>query len=562
MRNGLTHIICLLVLGQFPWHVSMGQDISLSNPVETIAFHTDRSLYISGENICFSATVMTENLARGKTLSKVLYIEIINQNKDQIIEEKFLVSDAVCTGTFEIPRDLSTGVYYIKSYTKYMRNFGPGSFSYHKIWVLNPFEGSVQIEDHDENDQQTGTYMASPYNEKDGFHIETDSEVYKPADSIVIRIIPKIHPDSLKSACMSVVPSHSFDPETMVFNGNRKPVDGPVYAPEYQGITLTGLLLDNDSRLPLPSRQLELSILGYPCDFMAVYTNSAGRFFFPLPEIRGQETVFISTRSIDSITPSILVDNDFSPQSVDMPYQSFILSEDEKTTALNLARNQQIAEQYTPASDTSTNEGEYYGDTAFYGKPTETLNIDDYIQLQTLEDYFNELPYMVKVRKLHAKKYLKISGSNPATQIYEPLVLMDMIAVHDIDAILSVSSRLISHIDIINEPYVKGNITYGGIISIFSRSNDFAGIDLPQSGIFIRYDFLSASMPEAGGNGDPHMPDARNTLFWDGNLQITGDTPQEISFLSGHSKGQYDIVLQGVMQNGERFFQRVTFKVE
>lgn len=562
MKNVITHIIFLLMLSQFPGHVSMGQDISHFNHDEEIGFYTDRSLYISGENICFSATIITKNSAREKTFSKVLYVEIINQKNDQIIGEKFLVSNAICTGFIKIPPDLSTGIYYIKSYTKYMRNHGPGSFSYHKIKVLNPFESSIQIEDHDVNDQQTGTYISSGISENDVFHIETDRDVYKQSDSIVIKIIPEIHRDSLKSACLSVVPSHSNDPETILINSSRKQTKDLVYMPEYQGITLTGLLLDNNSRLPLPSRQLELSILGDNYDFISVYTNSAGRFFFPLPELRGQETVFISTRSTDSIMPSILVDNDFSPLSIDMPYQSFMLSENEKVTALNLARNLQISEQYTPDNDTLTDEIENHGDRAFYGTPTETLNIDDYIQLQTLEDYFNELPYLVKVRKLQGKKYLKIMGSSSGIQIYEPLVLMDMIAMYNIDAILSVSSRHISHIDIINEPYVKGNITYGGIISIFSKSNDFAGIDLPQWGIFIRYDFLSGSMPVICGPGDRHMPDARNTLFWNGNLQITKDAPQEISFLSGHSQGKYDIILQGVMQNGKRFSQIVTFRVE
>lgn len=552
----------MLMLGQFPGNVAMGQDINHLNRVEAVAFHTDRSLYISGENICFSATIVTENPQRDKTLSKVLYVEMINQKNDQIIGEKFLISNAICTGIIKIPRDLSTGIFYIKSYTKYMRNFGPGSFSYHKIKVMNPLESSVQIEDHDENDQRTGKFISSGIIENHMFDIETDRNVYKQSESVVIKIIPKIHPDSLKSACISVVPSHSSDTETMLLNNRRKQQDTLVYMPEYQGITLTGLLLDKNSRLPLPSTQLELSILGADYDFISVYTHSSGRFFFSLPDHWGQETVFISTKSTDSIVPSILVDNDFSPQSVDIPYQSFMLSENEKVTALNLARNYQIAEQYKPDSDTLSEEPEYHGDLTFYGKPTETLIIDDYIQLPTLEDYFIELPYLVKVRKLHGKKYLKMMGSSPGIQIYEPLVLMDMIAVHDIDAILSVSSGLISHIDIINEPYVKGNITYGGIISIFSKNNDFAGIDLPQSGIFIRYDFLSAWMPAVRGTWDTHVPDARNTLFWDGNLQIVKDTPQEITFLSGRSRGQYDIILQGVMQNGESFSQIDTFKVK
>ena len=562
MKNILPHIIFLLMLSYMPEHVSMAQKLSHLNHHEEIGFFTDRSLYISGEDICFSATIITENSPQDKTLSKVVYIELINQNNDQIIGEKLLVSNAICTGLITIPPDLSTGIYYLRSYTKYMRNYGPGSFNYHKIRVLNPFEGSIQLDDHDVNNQPNGTFLSSGNNENHVFHIETDRDVYGQSDSIVIKIIPEIQRDSLKLACISVVPSHSSYPETILTISRRKQYDSLMFVPEYQGITLTGLLQDNTSGQALPSRQMELSILGDNYDYISVYTNSDGRFFFPLPELMGQETVFISTQSTDSILPSILVDNDFSPLSIDMPYQSFKLSEKEKITALNLARNLQISEQYTPGSDTLKDEIENHGDSVFYGIPTETLNIDDYIQLQTLEDYFNELPYLVKVRKLQGKKYLKIIESSPGIQIYEPLILMDMIAMYDIDAILSVSSKQISHIDIINEPYVKGSITYGGIISIFSKSNDFAGLDLPQCGIFISYDFLSGSKPAINGSGDGHTPDARNTLFWNGNYQITKDAPHEISFLSGHSQGQYDIILQGVMQNGKRFSQISTFRVE
>jgi len=562
MKNVLPHIIFLLMLGPFPGHVSMGQDESYPNPLEVIAFCTDRSLYISGENIRFSATIITDNSPHENMFSNILYVEVIDQKNNQIIGEKFLVSNAVCTGHIQIPPDLPTEIYYIKSYTKYMRNFGPGSFSYHKIRVLNPFESTILVKDLDEDDQQTENFISSGKNENDVFHVETDRDVYRQSDSIEIKIIPEIHFDSLKSASIAVVPTHSSDPEDFITNDRGELSPGLMYLPEYHGITLTGILLDSISNVPLPSRQLELSILGDQSDFISVFTNSASRFFFTLPKLTGQITLFIGTAITDSVIPSILVDNDFSPLSIDLPYQSFHLSADEKITALNLARNVQIAEQYSSDSNKSSDEPEIQGDRSFYGIPTETLNIDDYIQLPTLEDYFNELPYLVKVRKLHGKKYLKIMGTSPGIQIHEPLVLMDMIAMYDIDAILSASSNQISHIDIVDEPYVKGNITYGGIISIFSKNNDFAGIDLPQSGIFIRYDFLSGSMPAVHGPEDSHAPDVRNTLYWNGNLQITTEAPEAISFAAGHSQGKYDIVLQGVMQNGKRFSQIVTFRVE
>ena len=561
MKITIQHIILLLMLGQFLGTVSMAQEYGHTETFEAIDFFTDRSVYISGENICFSAIIMTNNSPGEKVLSKVLYVELITQKSDQILGQKFLVLDAVSTGYIKVPQNLSTGIYYLKSYTKYMRNFGPGSFTYHKIKVLNPFEGTVQAINSARNDRHKGSFFKTISCENHLFRLETDREVYGPLDSITISIDPNIRKDSLLLACISVVPSHTSHPKFLV-NGSTNHGNSLAYLPEYRGITLTGLLMDDDAKHPLPSRQLELSILGDRNDIISVYTDSAGRFFFPLPKLMGQKTVFIGMTGADSIMPSILVDNDFSTLSVDLPYEPFMLSEVEKLASLKLARNLQVYQQYLPGSVPSKQAIGVSAESAFYGTPTQTLNIDDYIQLQTLEDYFNELPYLVKVRKIRGKKYLKVLGSSPTIRIYEPLVMMDMIALYDIDAILSVSSKQISHIDIINEPYVKGNITFGGIISIFSENNDYAGLDLPRGGIFINYDFLSGSEPVINHTGGDHTPDARNTLYWNGNLSFRKEATQKITFLTGHSLGEYDIVLQGVMKSGKRFLQIFSFGVE
>jgi hypothetical protein len=312
----------------------------------------------------------------------------------------------------------------------------------------------------------------------------------------------------------------------------------------------------------LPSKKVDLTIFGKYSDFISVHTNSKGRFFFSLPYITGQANIFISTEKSDSIIPSILVDNDFCPYPVNIPYRRLTFSETEQITALNLLRNFQITRLFADESLQMTKEsGNNYPDP-FYGDPVTKLNINDYVQLPTLEDYFNELSYLVKIRKFQGKKYLKIQGSRPEIDIYQPLILIDMVVVYDIDLILPLSSNSISHIDIINEPYVKGNAIYGGIVSIISKNNDFGGINLPPSGAFITYDFLSNSTPVIKSSTADNIPDARNTLYWNGNLIISDDSTNEISFLTGNSQGRYDIILKGVLQNGTVFSQVFSFKVE
>ncbi len=69
---------------------------------------------------------------------------------------------------------------------------------------------------------------------------------------------------------------------------------------------------------------------------------------------------------------------------------------------------------------------------SFYGEPTELLVIETYIDLPTLEDYFSELAGAVKVRKSQGKKHFRFASTRPEMTIYDPLVLIDWVAVNDI----------------------------------------------------------------------------------------------------------------------------------
>jgi hypothetical protein len=538
------------------------------NPVfagsaERIILFTDRSLYVAGEYICFSATIIPENNPSNIVPSKVLYIEIITNNNHQIIAQKFQISNAISMGIIDIPHDLSAGIYYIKAYTKYMRNWGPESYSYNQIYVIQSNENNNQYEHQAADNHETYNLLIPGYDNYGIFEIETNKIEYKQKDSVFIKIRTIINPDSVKSACLSVVPDNSNSNNRIVTENNVRMNAEFKFKPEYNGISLTGLLRDPVSSEPLPSQKVDLTIFGKYSDFISVHTNSKGRFYFSLPFNTGQGNIFISAEKSDSLIPSILIDNDFCSYPVNLPYHKLTLSETEQKTALNLLRNFQITRSFGTEILQLTNEsGTNNYSVPFYGEPVKKLVINDYVQLPTLENYFNELSYLVKVRKFQGKKYLKIQGDRAEIDIYQPLILIDMVVVYDIDLILPLSSNSISHIDIINEPYVKGNMIYGGIVSIISKNNDFGGINLPQSGTFITYDFLSNSTPVINSSTVDDIPDARNTLYWNGNFSISGDPTTEISFLTGNSQGLYDIILKGILQNGTVFSQTVSFKVE
>jgi hypothetical protein len=171
------------------------------------------------------------------------------------------------------------------------------------------------------------------------------------------------------------------------------------------------------------------------------------------------------------------------------------------------------------------------------------------------------LPLEVRVRERREGKYFRFNSREANMMAHDPLVLVDWVVISDVSRLLQISPQRIERIEIVNKPYVKGNLTYGGVISILSRAGDFAGIDLPASGLFLKYNLLSPDctsipeIPESSGK-----PDARNTLLWQPVMETDAD--QSVSVTLPDTPGTYVAVIRGILSDGRPFGQSVSFRVE
>ncbi len=315
----------------------------------------------------------------------------------------------------------------------------------------------------------------------------------------------------------------------------------PKFYPESRGLSLSGILVDSTIRKPLAYREVTLSIIDQK-NFMPTLSGSDGHFYFSLPEITGNHDLFISTKKEEGIRPMILVDTDYDTETVLLPNPKFELSNNERATAIKLAQSLQIKRNYYTKKIT------HQLDTfviPFYGKPSNTLYLDKYITLETLEEYFTELPGLVSIKNHKKQKSFTIFSPLRDMAVYSPLVLMDMVAVEDINRILAVSPHGIEKVDIVPNPYVYGNFIYGGIISIRSRKGDFGGISLPKTGLFFNFDFLQAKTDYQDLSNSTQKPDTRNTLFWK-TFNLEEESLLEIKFKKGTSNKGYWLIIQGL----------------
>ncbi len=97
-------------------------------PLEKVYLHFDKPYYSVADTIWFKAYLTSEqNLP--STLSKVVYVDVMN-SKDSLVQSlKFPVANSVAFGNLPIdPVNFKQGNYYIRAYTLWMLNFSPNYF--------------------------------------------------------------------------------------------------------------------------------------------------------------------------------------------------------------------------------------------------------------------------------------------------------------------------------------------------------------------------------------------------------------------------------------------------
>jgi TonB-dependent SusC/RagA subfamily outer membrane receptor len=115
----------------------------LQYPQEKIHLHMDKPYYAIGDNIWFKAYVVTAEKNELSDLSKILYVELIN-DKDSVKQSLALPLEmGLAWGDFSLTDSLKEGNYRIRAYTNWMRNFDEEYFFDKTFTVGNSIANTV-----------------------------------------------------------------------------------------------------------------------------------------------------------------------------------------------------------------------------------------------------------------------------------------------------------------------------------------------------------------------------------------------------------------------------------
>ncbi|MBN2522730.1 MAG: Plug domain-containing protein [Bacteroidales bacterium] len=107
---------------------------------EKVHLNIGRDCFISGERIWYSAYCLSNMENPFQVYSRVLYVELVNYKKQHILGQILKLKEGRSASCIVIPDTLSSGMYFLKGYTNWMKNFDENRFFSVPVYIYNNYD--------------------------------------------------------------------------------------------------------------------------------------------------------------------------------------------------------------------------------------------------------------------------------------------------------------------------------------------------------------------------------------------------------------------------------------
>jgi hypothetical protein len=334
----------------------------------------------------------------------------------------------------------------------------------------------------------------------------------------------------------------------------------PLFLPELDGHLISGNIKNRKTGEPVRKENVSLSFVGKAALCQFAKTNEKGEFHFKTSEQGMREIVIqplsekITDYYVELITP-------FTSASKQYSCAPFIPDSSRLPEINNVIISSQINNIYEPYTEEARIIPVVRKRPDFYGKPDNTILLSKYIELTSLKEVVKEIIPGVATVKKNDRVNFKLFYQYQS-QPYEnnPLVLVDGVPVYDLEKVIAINSKDLEKIDVFTTRYYISDIVMDGILHFVTKNGNLDVIDLNRSVYRVQYDlpeirneFWSPGYPtEELMNG--HLPDFRNTLYWNPEIHTGKNGKAEVEFYSSDESTEYIISVEGITGDGIRGF--------
>ncbi|MBS1600284.1 MAG: hypothetical protein JST75_18800 [Bacteroidetes bacterium] len=336
------------------------------------------------------------------------------------------------------------------------------------------------------------------------------------------------------------------------------------YAPEYNGEIISARITDKRTGSLVGNVPVFLSIPGSDTRFWSSVSDAEGIANFEIKNSFGNREFILqspdSNASINFISP-------FSTKFSEYPAPAFSVS---KFDSVLLSKRNIYAQVQQAYHEKMLDSFKLYREdqAPFFLKPDFSYTLDRFTRFSTMEEVLREYIREVNVVNYGGSFHLHVmNGNNRMPFQTDPLILLDGVAMLDMNKFMNYDPFKIKTIDVVTHKYFLGNMSYFGIIDCKTYKGDMNGYALDPRSVILDFDGLQqqrefyAPSYETPQESASRLPDFRTLLYWNPALK-TNEGNADVEFFSSDAAGRYVVVIEGISEKGIPAFTNLYFTVK
>lgn len=511
---------------------------------ENIHLHLDKSFYVLGETIWFSAQLQAATPTAKK--ANILRIDLIDSDGIARQTEQFSIENGRVQGSIDISLDWSDGWYTFHAYT---------------VWIPQPtIKNSTRIDIPIYNDFKEYTFLANetqtPSNNADNITISTNKKNYKRGEEISLDISTI---NSFKAAWVSVtvVPSETVSQSeqiSQVFSTTNAQM--PEEKPFFYGHLI------NPQSHPLgvgghftKDNQLQWTTANDDGVFMLenrLEVEQASQLF---GLFNNQNEIYITPIAVQPID-FLKTIKSYKKEKV-LPFNT-IIKEYLRKSRLRKKYGALFNNPKSLLIKKEEKENNYF-------RPDATYRVADYANMTSLEEFLREVIPFIKIKNRGGAPNIRMFNEEKVFTTENPFYLIDNWLTDDQTLALNIPINDIEVVDLFRETQTLkeqfGVLGKYGIIAIRTKQKKYSP-DLQKQSNVVKTSGVSTPKSFTTSNFSyDKLPDFRSTIFWNPALQLTAKE-SHFSFYHSDDLGDFSIIINGLAEDGDIVKGRVSYQVK
>lgn len=554
--------------------IATTQEIPLSiskSTDESLFFRLNTTTVLTGETLYYNLFCFHPKDNSSSQISKIAYVELIDSNKQSVFKDKILLEHGKGYGDYFIPTTLKTGNYKLIAYTQWMLNKANTPFYETDINLINPFipneSGTKVIRDLNLETPQV-PIIASASEKHSGLEkpiaLEFEKKMYTHREQVNLKIKMPLQDAKIANYSVSIrkrdqlyapkqLNSAEFISKQTEESFQNTPKTSVNFLPELRGEFISGKIVSTKGIQEVNNQAVALSIPGKPFIFKLVKTNAKGEFKFILDQLSDNENAVLQIMGDNKENFTFVLDEAIKPNLSKLNFSSaFSLnSKDKKTIEERSVAAQLQNAYYAQKKDTIQHS---LNSEIFLGSIAKEYILDDYTRFPSLKETITEVLLECHSKRKNNKSMIYLSNDKVNLDNFgNPLVLVDGLLVQDTNELFEYTTTDIHKVSLINEGYVYGSKTFGGVISFETKSGNFESKD---TGNYIKKINLQApsygkkyNSPDYINKKLDRIPDYRYQLLWIPDVTMENDE-KTITFFTSDISGEFEVSIEGFTDKG------------